>query len=130
MRSVLLVISAIYGFRTIGGSIKEGSVDYEKMVSQEKCVLFVRRFCPYSIAARELLDDSGVRCKVVEVDELPEAIDFVKRYQRTFPAFFLDGVLVKGGYEGLSYLSSRSLPPFDKSSPSIDRKGISPRLKG
>nr|AGE95188.1 glutaredoxin [Encephalitozoon cuniculi] len=89
--------------------------DYGEMVRREKCIMFVKRFCPYSIRARELLHDRGVGCKIIEVDNNLDAYSFAKRNHSTFPVFFLDGDLVEGGCEKLLVLSDSNLPPFDKS---------------
>ncbi|AFN83554.1 glutaredoxin-like protein [Encephalitozoon romaleae SJ-2008] len=112
----------MYGALNTGGDLGEDTTGYKGVISQEKCTMFVKRFCPYSIEARKLLHKRGISCKVIEVDYSPEAHDFAKRYQRTFPVFFLNDTLIKGGYEKLKYLSDRNLPPFDNSPLPIDRR--------
>ncbi|ADM12068.1 glutaredoxin-like protein [Encephalitozoon intestinalis ATCC 50506] len=110
----MLLIYGIQGIE-IEWSISEKDTDYEKIIREEKCVLFIKKFCPFSIKARELLYNKGISCKIIPVDGRIKPYNFAKTYQSTFPVFFFNGTFIEGGYQKLKDLSIHKLPPFDQS---------------
>lgn len=128
MNAIFLVMALVFGRQAVDRDSEGVGVDYAGVVKEKRCVLFVRRFCPFSIKARNLLQDRGVDCEVFEVDHDARAHDFAKENQSTFPVFFFEGELVPGGYARLKELSGKSLPPFDMSAPQpwAEREGLWP----
>lgn len=88
------------------------TVDYNGLIHQKTCVAFVKENCPFSRGAISLLRDENVPCHSIVVNENEEAHRFSKRHHPTFPAVFLAGEVVKGGYQELQQRAALGLAPF------------------
>lgn len=104
----LTVIALTYAFKV---SLE---LNYDELVHAEPCVMLVKRKCPYSRAAIHLLEDRGVRCRIIEVDGNREAYHFAKAHHKTFPTLFYEGHVVEGGYAELEHRAKEGLAPFQK----------------
>lgn len=82
------------------------------MPTAKRIEVYVKSWCPYSIAALTLLDELGVPYETVDVtDDAEREAEMVERSgRRTVPEVFADGDLI-GGYDDLMRLQSeRRLP--------------------
>ena len=68
--------------------------------------VYSKNNCPYCEQAKHLLTTNGFQFEVVNIDENPEARDWlVAQGHRTAPQLYLNGELfVEGGYQGLAKL--------------------------
>lgn len=65
--------------------------------------VYSKHNCPYCDRAKALLESKGVEYKVVNIEETPDAREFlVDQGLRSVPQVFQDGVLLAGGYQGLA----------------------------
>ena len=67
--------------------------------------IYATRFCPFSVWARRLLNEKGVRYQVYDLDEEPErrAEMQARGGRHTVPQIFVDDQAI-GGFDGLSEL--------------------------
>ena len=67
-------------------------------------IIYSKKFCPYCVQAKHLLNVSGIAFTEVNVEEVPEAKEFlISEGHRTVPQLYKDGkLLVEGGYMGLA----------------------------
>lgn len=67
--------------------------------------VYSKDFCPYCVAAKELLKEKGIEFKVIDAIENFEERDALaeKHNHRTVPMIFLDGEFV-GGFSELQKL--------------------------
>jgi glutaredoxin len=72
--------------------------------------VYSKNNCPYCVQAKNLLRSRGVQFEEINIEEQPEAREFiVTEGHRTVPQIYRDGkVLVEGGYMGLT----KQLPEF------------------
>lgn len=65
--------------------------------------VYSKHNCPYCDRAKALLESKGVEYKVINIEETPDAREFlVDQGLRSVPQVFQDGVLLAGGYQGLA----------------------------
>ena len=65
--------------------------------------VYSKNTCPFCDRAKALLENKGVAFNVVNIEEAPDAREFlVDQGLRSVPQIFNDGVLLPGGYQGLA----------------------------
>lgn len=65
--------------------------------------VYSKNNCPFCDRAKALLENKGVEFKVVNIEDEPDAREFlVDQGLRSVPQIFNDGVLLAGGYQGLA----------------------------
>lgn len=65
--------------------------------------VYSKNTCPFCDRAKALLENKGVAFNVVNIEETPDAREFlVDQGLRSVPQIFKDGVLLPGGYQGLA----------------------------
>ena len=65
--------------------------------------VYSKNNCPFCDRAKALLENKGVDYKVVNIEDEPDAREFlVDQGLRSVPQIFNDGVLLAGGYQGLA----------------------------
>lgn len=65
--------------------------------------VYSKNNCPFCDRAKALLENKGVEYKVVNIEDEPDAREFlVDQGLRSVPQIFNDGVLLAGGYQGLA----------------------------
>lgn len=65
--------------------------------------VYSKNNCPFCDRAKALLENKGVDYKVVNIEQEPDAREFlVDQGLRSVPQIFNDGVLLAGGYQGLA----------------------------
>jgi glutaredoxin 3 len=65
--------------------------------------VYSKNTCPFCDRAKALLENKGVEFNVVNIEETPDAREFlVDQGLRSVPQIFKDGVLLPGGYQGLA----------------------------
>lgn len=68
----------------------------------KKIVVYTKDNCPECVKAKHYLDAKHVDYSVVNVNEQPEARQFlVDQGLRSVPQIYVDGTLTVGGYRGL-----------------------------
>ena len=75
--------------------------------------VYSKNNCPYCVQAKNLLKSKGVAFEEINIEEKPEAREFIlAEGHRTLPQIYQDGkVLVAGGYMGLA----KQMPEFFQS---------------
>ena len=65
--------------------------------------VYSKNNCPFCVKAKNLLETKGIAYQEVNIDETPEAREFVvTEGHRTVPQIYKDGtLLVEGGFHGL-----------------------------
>lgn len=76
------------------------------MQNEPQIEVYIKTWCPYSIAALTLLDELGAAYETVDVteDSAREAEMVARAGRRTVPEVFADGALI-GGYDDLLRLA-------------------------
>ncbi|KAM0671307.1 hypothetical protein OCOL_001759 [Ordospora colligata] len=87
------------------------NIFYKDMINNSKCVMFVRKYCPYSNKARKMALENNIPCHAVIVDDNKNAEEFSKQFRYTFPNIFLDGESI-GGSEEFSNREQIHIYPF------------------
>jgi glutaredoxin len=65
--------------------------------------IYSKNNCPFCDRAKALLESKDVAFKVVNIEETPDAREFlVDQGLRSVPQVFKDGVLLPGGFQGLA----------------------------
>ena len=65
--------------------------------------VYSKNNCPFCDRAKALLENKGVDYRVVNIEDEPDAREFlVDQGLRSVPQIFNDGVLLAGGYQGLA----------------------------
>ena len=65
--------------------------------------VYSKNNCPFCDRAKALLENKGVEFKVINIENEPNAREFlVDQGLRSVPQIFNDGVLLAGGYQGLA----------------------------
>jgi glutaredoxin len=65
--------------------------------------IYSKNNCPFCDRAKALLESKGVGFKTVNIEDEPDAREFlVDQGLRSVPQVFKDGVLLPGGYQGLA----------------------------
>lgn len=65
--------------------------------------IYSKNNCPFCDRAKALLESKDVAFKVVNIEETPDAREFlVDQGLRSVPQVFNDGVLLPGGFQGLA----------------------------
>lgn len=65
--------------------------------------VYSKNNCPFCDRAKALLENKGVEFKVINIENEPDAREFlVDQGLRSVPQIFNDGVLLAGGYQGLA----------------------------
>lgn len=72
------------------------------MTTRKPIEIYIKTWCPYSIAALTLLDELGAEYETIDVteDAAREAEMIARSGRRTVPEVFADGELI-GGYDDL-----------------------------
>lgn len=100
--AILLIKLPIVSEKFIGGYIDE-------LINSEKIVVFSKTTCSYCKKAKELLDNSEFKYKLVEIDldlnkdQLKEEL-ITKTNMKTVPNIFIDGKSIGGYNELLDYI--------------------------
>lgn len=73
--------------------------------------VYSKNNCPFCEKAKYLLDTKGIEYKIVMIDEVPDARDWlIAQGHRSAPQIYNGDVLfVEGGYQGLAKLSDQEL---------------------
>lgn len=73
--------------------------------------VYSKNNCPFCDRAKHLLETKNIEFEVVNIDENPEARDWlIGEGHRSAPQIYQSGVLfVEGGYQGLARLSDEEL---------------------
>jgi glutaredoxin len=65
--------------------------------------IYSKNSCPFCDRAKALLESKGVEFKTVNIEETPDAREFLMdQGLRSVPQVFKDGVLLPGGFQGLA----------------------------
>ena len=73
--------------------------------------VYSKNHCPQCEKAKNLLSNSGIEFKIVNIDEDPESREWlISQGHRSAPQIYKDDKLfVEGGYQGLANLSKQQL---------------------
>lgn len=72
--------------------------------------VYTKPNCPYCVKAKELLRDYNIPYTEIDVTQSPDALAFIKdQGLKTVPQIFRAGVLIEGGYTGLTQIDLETL---------------------
>ena len=69
--------------------------------------VYSKNMCGYCVQAENLLKNKGLEFKEINIEEKPEAREFViKEGHRTMPQIYIDGKSIGGYHELLKYVDT------------------------
>ena len=87
--------------------------------------VYSKTHCPHCVNAKNYLQSRNIRYREVNIEQDTQAREFVMAQgHRTVPQIYLgDRLLVEGGWQGLSKLSTEEILQRIQSAPAIDNLG-------